>query len=42
MLGPMGVGVHLLPDAWSRLRRLRRLALRGHNLLRSLPDWLAK
>lgn len=36
------VGIPSLPEGWAALRRLRRLALRGHNILRTLPDWLAR
>ena len=36
------VGIPSLPVGWAALRRLRRLALRGHNILRTLPDWLAR
>lgn len=36
------IGISGLPDGWAALRRLRRLALRGHNMLRCLPDWLLK
>lgn len=41
MVGPP-VGIVSLPDSWAALQRLRHLALRGHNMLRSLPEWLAK
>jgi hypothetical protein len=36
------IGIPALPEGWAALRKLKRLALRGHNILRTLPDWLAK
>ncbi len=44
LIGPVAMtyssATHTLPETWAGLQRLRRMALRGHTLLRALPDWL--
>ena len=39
-LGSWAVGLDAVPEAWRSLKRLRKLQLRGHVQLATLPRWL--
>lgn len=40
-MGAWAVGMDAVPEAWTALTKLKRVELRGHTALASLPGWLA-